>query len=125
MLESLTWGDMDTSLRIVEDALRRAMDATRDEYRSWEQDLAPRFEEEHGWDEFSLPEEAIEAMSVEERLAYVAGLLRTMAGLYGVSTDYGARRGERPMLVGEHIPNSPAGLLRGLNDILAFPVADG
>jgi hypothetical protein len=51
-------------------------------------------------------------MSSEEKLAYVARLLRSLALSYGVSAEFGGGRGE---LVGEAHEQSPAALLRGLN----------
>jgi hypothetical protein len=71
--------------------------------------------EQAGFDEFSLPEEAIADLSSEDRLAYAARLLQSLALHYGVS-DYGGRR------LGEASEESPAALLRGLNDIQWTPM---
>jgi hypothetical protein len=59
-------------------------------------------------------------MSPEDIGAYVARLLRSLALSYGVSAEFGDDRGG---LVGEAHEQSPAALLRGLNDILWLPTA--
>src|SRR5262245_37685881 len=82
LLESQPWGDIDGVLQTFEAALRRAMEATRREFREWEHDLGPRLEHKGGWDEFTLPDENIDGLSCEETLAYVARLLRTLAMMY-------------------------------------------
>jgi hypothetical protein len=114
LLESMAWGDMDTAIRDLEIALRLAMEATRDDFLRWEHDLGPAFEAE-GYEEFSVPPAAqVAEMPDQEKLAYVARLLRTLALSYGVSAEFG---GARTGLVGEASRTSPATLLRGLNDI--------
>jgi hypothetical protein len=116
LLESLPWGDLDTSLRILEDALRRAMEATRREFQAWEQEFGPQLEERLGFDdEFPAPTAEIDALPCQAKLAYVARLLRTMALAYGVSADYSRVNG---IVVGDNHPGTPAALIRGLNDIL-------
>jgi hypothetical protein len=118
LLESQPWEDIDGAVRTFEDALRRAMEATRRDFREWERDLGPRLEHAGGWDEFTLPDENINGLSCEEKLAYVARLLRTLAMMYGVTTDYIFT--EASLVAGED-PNSPAAILRGLNDITWMP----
>jgi hypothetical protein len=58
-------------------------------------------------------------MPLEERLSYVARLLRSLALDYGVSAEFGNGRGG---LVGQGHTTSPAGLLRGLNDSSWMPM---
>jgi hypothetical protein len=110
LLESLTWGDMDMAIWDLENELRRSIEATRFYFLKWEAEA-----EAVGLpDELSLSAEVVEDLSPEWRLAYVARLLRSLAMSYGVSTDH---RGDRMPVWDEH-KDSPAGLLRGLNDLL-------
>lgn len=108
LIEKLPWGDMDMSIRTLEEALRLAMEATRDEFALWEQDA-----EAMDPDEFALEPATIAGLSPEQRLAYVARLLRSLAMAHGVSTDFAGGA-----LVFDEDRNTPAGLLRGLNDLL-------
>jgi hypothetical protein len=114
LVEKMAWVDMDNYIRDLENALRLALEATADDFWRWEDDLGPKLEAE-GFDEFSLPVTVIEELSSEERLAYSARLLRSLALSYGVSAEFG---GAENGLVGEADLDSPAGLLRGLNDIV-------
>lgn len=117
LLEQMAWGDMDGDIRDLETALRLALEATADDFQRWEDSLGPDLEAK-GCDEFSVPVDTIEELSSEERLAYVARLLRSLALSYGVSAEFG---GARSGLVGEASKPSPAALLRGLNDIVWMP----
>jgi hypothetical protein len=120
LLEQLPWGDMHYAIVDMEECLRRALEATRDEFQQWENDLAPELETD-GYDEFTLPDELIEDMPPEQKLAYVARLLRSLALAYGVSADYPSASSA---LVGDEKSSSPAGLLRGINDITWMPTQD-
>jgi hypothetical protein len=117
VIESLAWGDMDNAIRDLELCLRRALEATGEDFVRWENDLGPRFEDA-GFDEFTLPDSLIEQLPLDEKLSYVARLLRSHALHYGVSTEFGDGRGG---LVGEERTSSPAVLLRSLNDIAWMP----
>jgi hypothetical protein len=117
LLEQMTWGDIDGDIRGMEEALRLALEATSDDFHRWEEELGPPLEA-RGCDEFSLPDAVLEAMPTDEKLAYVARLLRSLALQYGVSAEFG---GARTGLVGEAHEVSPAALLRGLNDLLWMP----
>jgi hypothetical protein len=80
------WGDTAASLSLIDEALARAMDASRDEFVFWE-------EKAHGagfTDEFSVGEAS--SLSVEWRFALVARLLRSIAMAYGVGTGYSGDR---------------------------------
>ena len=57
-------------------------------------------------------------MPAEEKAAYVARLVQSLALAYGVSYDGGSRRYRER--AGEE-PTAPAALLRGLNDLLHLP----
>lgn len=114
----MAWGDMDNAIRGLEICLRRALKATGEDFARWENDLGPGLEQA-GFDEFNLPRNLIEEMPLDERLAYVARLLRSLALDYGVSAEFGGGRGG---LVGEAQTTSPAALLRGLNDIAWMPM---
>jgi hypothetical protein len=78
-------GTWTNAIRDLEICHRRALEATRDDWVRWDKELRPAFEAD-GFDEpdFSLPADAIEEMSREQRLAYVAGLLRELALYYGL-----------------------------------------
>ena len=103
-------------IRTMEEALDRALDATAEEFPLWEAEGEDRYV-----DEFSLSAEDLAEMSLEWRLAYVARLVRSLALCYGVSTaEFGD---EPPMLLADR--NSPGGLLRALNDLVALPVTNG
>jgi len=64
-------------------------------------------------DEFSVSEDAVARMSDREKLAYLARLVRTVKLRYGLHKN--------PL---DTASNSPAALLRGLNDITLLAVAD-
>jgi hypothetical protein len=118
VIERMVWGDMDTAICDLELCLRRALEATAEDFVRWENDLGLRFGEA-GFDEFTLPDSSIEEMPLDVRLSYVARLLRSLALHYGVSAEFGGGRGG---LVGEECEASPAALLRSLNDIAWMPV---
>jgi len=65
LVESLPWGDVDNAIRDVEEALTRALDATRDDFRRWEEEP----EGDDPGDEFSLDTEEVASLSPERRLA--------------------------------------------------------
>ena len=114
LLESFPWGDMDAYIPALEDALRRAMEGTRQEFQDWEDTVAPQL----GIDEFGLSADDIKALPCRAKLAWVARMLRTLAMAYGVSTDFLCPDG---IVVGEAESDTPAALLRGLNDIVGTP----
>src|SRR5262245_5217911 len=86
-IEHMVWGDMDDAIRDLEICRRRALEATGEDFVRWESDLGPRLERE-GFDEFDLPRSLIEQMPLDERLSYVARLLRSLALHYGVSAEF-------------------------------------
>jgi hypothetical protein len=90
LLEIPAWGDMDNVIRGLEICLRLALEATFEDFLRWENDLGPAFEDD-GNDEFTLPREVIRDMPPEERLAYVARLLRSFGLDYGVGYEFGSR----------------------------------
>jgi hypothetical protein len=112
LIESLPWGDIDGHLVAMEEALRVAMDATAVDFELWEREGELRFV-----DEFSVTPDELEEMTDEWKLALVARLLRTVAMMYGVTTDYVPGQPN----VGQEDWYTPAALLRGLNDIVEFP----
>lgn len=115
LIQSMPWGDIDGAIRIIDEALLRAMQATADDFQRWEVHA-----DDMGYvDEFSLTPDDVARMSNEWKLAYVARLLRSLAGMFGVGTEFGDQ-----VLVAEHDPHSPAGLLRGLNDIASMPLIE-
>jgi hypothetical protein len=120
LLEDVPWGDLDRSIRDMEQALRLALEATTGEFQRWEEDVGPALEAE-GYDEFSVPAAMVNELTSEEKLIYVARMLRTLALSYGVSAEFG---GGRTGLVGEASAKSPAWVLRGLNDIQMTPLLD-
>jgi hypothetical protein len=119
LLERMAWGDMEGYLRTLESALRLALDATAEDFFRWEDQIGPELEAQ-GFDEFSLPSGTVDAMSSEDKSAYVARLLRSLALSYGVHAEFGGKEGGG--LAGEAYELSPAALLRGLNDILWLPM---
>ena len=118
LLEQMLWGDMDHAIYGLEICLRRALEATFEDYLRWENDIGPAYEED-GYEECTLPRELIEEMSPEDKLAYLARLIRDLAIDYGVGYELGAAR--PGVLVAEADKSSIAALLRGLNDILWMP----
>jgi hypothetical protein len=114
LLETMAWEDMDVSIHEVEAALRLALEATEDDFRRWGADTVDRLEQGR-YDEFSLPTEVVAGLPCEDRLAYVARLLQSLALSYGVD-GYGASP------VNEASEGTPAALLRGLNDITLTPI---
>jgi hypothetical protein len=117
LVERLPWADIDCAIRGMEVALRLALEATTDDFWRWEDEIGPDLEA-YGYDEFTVPAERIEHMSADEKFAYIARLLRTLAISYGVSAEFG---GAQTGLVGEADESSPAALIRGLNDISWMP----
>jgi hypothetical protein len=115
VIERMAWGDLDDAIRGLELCLRRALEATREDFVRWEDG---DFEQRFG-DEFSLADAQVEELSSEDRLAYLARLLRSLALHSGVSAVLGDGRGG---LVGQEDASSPAALLRGLNDVAWTPV---
>ena len=90
-----------------------AMQATAGDFERWE-----LHGEDMGFvDEFSLTPDEVADVPDEWKLAYAARLLRTLALMFGVGTEFGDR-----VLVAEHDLHSSAGLLRGLNDISLMPL---
>jgi hypothetical protein len=61
-------------------------------------------------------------MPLDEKLSYVARLLRSLTLDYGVGAEFGGKRGG---LVGEAHTSSPAALLRSLNEIAWMPMQSG
>ncbi len=114
LLKRLPWGDVEAQIRDFEDALGRALDATSEEFLRWE---------EHAdglgfHDEFALSSDDVSDLAPEWKLAYVGRLLRSLALAYGVSVqEFG---GKPSMLIED--PDSVAGLVRGINDLVYLPV---
>jgi hypothetical protein len=102
LIDSLTWGDLRPAIGDIDECLRRALKAT-ESVAFWEDGFEQRF-----GDEFSLSDAQVEGLSDEDRRAYVARLIETLALMYGLW--FGRGRGES----GEVQANSPAGLLHGL-----------
>ena len=113
VIESLPWADAEGDIVVLEQALFRAVEATSADFALWKTQLENRF----GFELFNA-EEDVEAMSAEERWAYVSSLLRIAVDAYGVWTDCA---GELPIGLQEE-EGSLAALLRGLLDILYMPV---
>jgi hypothetical protein len=65
------------------------------------------------YDEYLLTPSDVHDLSEEWRLAYVARLVKSLALMYGGCDD---------PLAGEAAPETPAGILRGLNDISWTPM---
>jgi hypothetical protein len=117
LIDGIAWGDMDRSICALEATLGLALKVTVDDLAHWEEELEPRLNANGIQDEFSVPAEAVEAMSTEERLAYVARLIKTVGLVYGLYGGFSARAQELPVGADQ----SPAALLRGLNDISWLP----
>jgi hypothetical protein len=107
LIESFKWGDMVSFIRDTELALRLALDATVEYFWQWEDNMLA-LEQRFG-DEFSLTPGDVESLGPQMRLAYVARLLRSLALIYGVKTEFGGHSQDR---------DGPAALLSGLNEIL-------
>ena len=108
-LAGLPWKDVEGAIRDIELNLRLLLAATREPFRMWEAEADGR-----GFpDEFSLAEDDVRDLSDEWRLAYVARLIRSLALVYGVGEDPAVSDAE---------PDTPAGILHGLNDISWTPM---
>jgi hypothetical protein len=112
LVAELPWGDVDGAICCLEEALRLALEATDHAFPHWET-LAEDIGEE---DEFSLTPEQVRDLSPQQRLAYLARLLRTLALTYGVNAGFGDGTH-----IGQEQPYTPAAILRGLNDISWTP----
>jgi hypothetical protein len=82
-VEKAPWGDIAASWETVDLGLRRALDATVRDFRRWEWAVHMRGDR----DEFSVDGADVAAMLSEERLAYVARLLRSIALSFGTETE--------------------------------------
>jgi hypothetical protein len=109
---TLATDDIESRLSDIAEALRLALEATRESYVQWHEQV----ETTCFSDEFALSRRQVEYLSPEWRLAYVARLIHTMALAYGVSTadSWGARGPGYPQPAGSP---SIAGLVKGLVDI--------
>ncbi len=115
LVETIPWGDMDAHIRTVEDALVRAVEATSEDFRLWQEQA-----DDCGLhDEFALEPEDVDALTPEWRLAYVARLLRSLTMFYGLRVTEFARNPSR-LRVDE---NSIAALVHGINDLVHLPTA--
>ena len=83
-VEAAPWGDITASCKTVDIGLRRALDATALDFQRWAQESTLRGER----DEFTLESAEVQAMSAEQRLAYVARLLRSIALSFGTETEF-------------------------------------
>jgi hypothetical protein len=110
-IESVAWGDIDGEIRSLEDAMRRAVEATRADADRWDAELEGRYV-----DEFSVDPSDVEDMDPAVRLAYVGRLVRSLALVWGVSGGYLGREA-----VGEASPGSLGHMVRTLNDITWLP----
>jgi hypothetical protein len=113
LVDDLPWADVDDAIRAMEECLRLALHATRHALALWD-DVA---ESNRFADEFSLTAGQIEKLSPEWRLAYAARLIKSLALNYGLADFEGARGAG-----GELGSETPAGILRGLNDIAWTPM---
>lgn len=118
LIGGVPWGDLDALIRDMETALRLAIEATADDDTRWENEFWSAFEDA-GYDEFTVPAELIAEMSDEQRLAYVARLTRTLGLLYG-----GIQWQRGLPIIGDASLETPAALLRGLNDISWLPTTE-
>jgi hypothetical protein len=116
LIDGMTWGDLGPAIHDVELCLQRALKATTRDLRNWEYG---DFEQRFG-DEFSLSDAQVVELSDEERFAYVARLVRSLALRYGLGLD-GALGG----LTGEAYPHSPAALLHGLDKLVDETLEEG
>ena len=115
LVEAIPWGDMDAHIRTVEDALVRAVEATSEDFRLWQEQA-----DDGGLhDEFALEPEDVDALTPEWRLAYVARLLRSLTMFYGLRVTEFARNPSR-LRVDE---DSIAALVHGINDLVHLPTA--
>jgi hypothetical protein len=80
LIDSATWGDIPMDVSSVETALQLAVDATEDALSFWH-----AYGEERFGDEFSLNEAEVEGLDPTWRLAYVAQLVKSAAGVYGLT----------------------------------------
>lgn len=111
VLQDLPWGDVQGQLSVLDHALRLGLQATGQDFLLWES----KAQEELGVDdEFSLKPDDIQMLSEEWILAYVARLLRTVALMYGIRTEFS------PGLLGARQLDGPGSgaIVRRLNDIV-------
>jgi hypothetical protein len=81
-VEERAWGDVINAIACLDEALRLATEASGAELAEWENRLCAAY-----GDEFSVPPEAVASMDQVDRLAYVARLVRTVALMWGTSTE--------------------------------------
>jgi hypothetical protein len=108
LVNDLPWADVDGAICDFELNLRLLVDATRDSLLLWEAEADKR-----GFhDEYLLGADDVRDLSEEWQLAYIARLVQNLALMYGSGDTSDA---------GEPARDTPAGLLRGLNDISWTP----
>jgi hypothetical protein len=101
LIDSLPWGDMRDWIRDLESALRRALEATADDYQRWEDSESKADYVEPDF----MSADLVAQMSDEERRAWIAALIRVLAQAYG-------------WWAGQSSSPSPAKLLHGLDELL-------
>jgi hypothetical protein len=108
-VDSAAWGDVESAITGMGETLLRLVDVTSHAADRWD-------DEDFPWDEYSVPEEAIDEMSDELRLAYVGRLARSLALRYGIGL------GDPPdTLIADD--SSPAEILRAINDVICLPTS--
>lgn len=82
VIDETPWGDIEVALRVIDEALTVAMNASRNGLHYWENNI-----DDSPWnDEFSVKDPS--GLTPEWRIALLARLLRTIAMAYGLRTDY-------------------------------------
>ena len=85
-LESTPWADVEGSIETLDAALKLALEITRDEFAVWHTQLEPA-----GY-ENEFDEVLVRDLPTELKGPLVARLLRTIALMYGVGTEFGAHK---------------------------------
>ena len=105
-LLDLPWGDLHPAIEFVAYTLSYLMKLTPEEFLVWEADPEADYDSE-----FDAPVDEARARPPDWRLAHIARLIRSLAMVYGIETDYRRPLSESPVPPN---PHSPAGVLAEL-----------
>jgi len=112
LLGALPWGDLRCGMDTLEQAVRLGLAEPQTEFALWMEEGEIRF-----GDEFDLTPAELESLTEEWRMAYVARLLRTIALMIGMPTEFASGAsvpGERPRTI--------MGVMRSLDIAVGAPM---
>lgn len=92
LLVNVPWGDIENALFDMEEALRLAIGASEDDFGRWSR----KGHVGGSCAELGLTSDQVRSLSTEERLAYIAALVRSAAGALGAPSPLGITEAGSP-----------------------------